>query len=183
MTQFWKGGLIVFFGLMLFVLMTSKGIEPGVLVIEPRAVHKSLVAAVGQDVTLDCDVDQSINFEWEFNDVVYVLVYSNGFPLDNQGEQFKGRASEGDKWDLNIGKVPVKISSLQKSDAGMYRCHVMNGKLPKEICSITLNVIAAGVEELRAKDRTTKGQSCKTIGDTVLTLVLATSTLLHFLHY
>lgn len=148
--------------------------------IKKPGVSKTLDAAVGQDVTLECDIDQSKNFEWQFNATVYVLVYSYGHPYDNQGEQFKGRASEGNKWDLKKGKVPVKISSLKKSDAGIYRCHVMIENLPKEICSITLNVAAAGVEEQRFKDRTATGQSCKTIGDTVLILVLATSTFLHY---
>lgn len=185
MTQFWKSGLFGLIGLILLFLMSSKGIEPGGVSNKVQTQD----AAKGEDVTLDCHVGSDLigsikSVEWRFNGEVNVLVYkSKGFSLDDQGAHFTGRASAGDSWDFDKGNLPLKIKSLQKSDAGIYSCSVSTGEDPKGIISIKLNVNEAGVEEPRVKDRTATGQSCKTIGDTVLTLLLATSTLLNFLHY
>ncbi|KAK5875469.1 hypothetical protein CesoFtcFv8_026551 [Champsocephalus esox] len=162
--------------------MSSKG------GIEPGGVSKTQDAAKGEDVTLDCHVGSDLivsikSVEWRFNGEDNVLVYkSRDFSLDDQGAHFRGRASGGDSWDLDKGNLPVNIKSLQESDAGIYSCSVSTGEDPKEIISIQLKVNKAGVEEPRVKDRTATGHSCSTIGDTVLTVLLATSTLLHFLH-
>ncbi|KAI9524480.1 hypothetical protein NQZ68_018163 [Dissostichus eleginoides] len=146
-------------------------------------------AAVGEDVTLDCHVGSDLivsikSVEWRFNHGVNVLVYrSKDFSLDDQGKQFRGRASGGDSWDFHRGKLPVKIKPLQESDAGIYSCYVSTGEDPKEFLSIKLNVNEAGDKDKQAKDQTVseepEQQSCHT--DTVFTLVWPTSTLLTLL--
>ncbi|KAI3375795.1 hypothetical protein L3Q82_003745 [Scortum barcoo] len=86
-------------------------------------------ATVGEDVTLDChlkfprDVTDKL-FEWKFGSQ-HVLVYrSRGFSPDDQAAQFKDRAHPDSSIDLTIGKLPVKISSVQTNDAGTYSCSV-----------------------------------------------------------
>lgn len=162
MTQFWKRGLFRLIGLILLFLMTSKGIEPGV-----SNNLQTQDAAVGEDVTLDCHVGPYlINFiktvEWKFNDEVNVLVYkSKDFSRNDQEAHFRDRASKGDSWDFKTGELPVKIKSLQESDAGIYCCSVstLTGEDPKEIISIKLNVNEAVDKEKQAKDQTMKSQS------------------------
>ncbi|XP_051237124.1 uncharacterized protein LOC127352627 [Dicentrarchus labrax] len=88
-----------------------------------------VVAAVGEDVTLDCHLKLRRNVthktvEWTFNESELVLVYrSRGFSA-NQAERFKGRASLDSSGSLSEGKLPVKISSVGKTDAGTYSCSV-----------------------------------------------------------
>ncbi|KAL3050969.1 hypothetical protein OYC64_001281 [Pagothenia borchgrevinki] len=167
MTQFWKGGLIVFFGLMLFVLMTSKGTKPG-------GVSKTQDAGKGKDVTLDCQVESDLivfikSVEWRFNDKVNVLVYkSKGFSHADQDEKFRGRAYGGKSWNFNKGNLPLKIKVLQESDAGIYSCSVSTGEDPKKIISIKLNVEAVNKDQ-QAQDQTTKNQSS---GPVILILCL-----------
>ncbi|KAK1889860.1 Butyrophilin subfamily 2 member A2 [Dissostichus eleginoides] len=124
-------------------------------------------AAVGEDVTLDCHVGSDLissikSVEWRFNHGVNVLVYrSKDFSLDDQGKQFRGRASGGDSWDFKTGKLPVKIKPLQESDAGIYSCYVSTGKDPKEFLSIKLNVNEAGDKDKQAKDQTVREETKK----------------------
>lgn len=103
-----------------------------------------LVRAVGEDVTLDCRFEPqhdvtSEPFEWKFNKFDHVLVYrSRGFSDDDQAEQFSGRASLESSGDLTKGNLPLKISSVKKTDAGIYSCSVGRGK-QQISCSIELN--------------------------------------------
>ncbi|XP_035530984.1 uncharacterized protein LOC118337926 [Morone saxatilis] len=104
--------------------------ERALLTCQPSPV----VAAVGEDVTLDChlklrrDVTRK-TVEWILNKTDFVLVYRNrGFSPADQGERFKGRASPDSSVNLSEGKLPVKISSVGKTDAGAYSCSVGTGR-------------------------------------------------------
>ncbi|KAI4800476.1 hypothetical protein KUCAC02_009700 [Chaenocephalus aceratus] len=132
--------------------MTSKaGIEPGGVSNKVQTQD----AAKGEDVTLDCHVGSDLIgsiklVEWRFNGEVNVLVYkSKDFSLDDQGAHFRGRASKGHNWNVDKGNLPLKIKTLQESDAGIYNCSVSTGEDPKGIISIKLNVNEGDGPELQ----------------------------------
>ncbi|XP_063757240.1 uncharacterized protein LOC134876224 isoform X2 [Eleginops maclovinus] len=168
----WRNIQIGLIGLLVILMIKSKGTEPGVVQ------FKTENRTVGENVTLDChneNLQEKIkSVEWKFNDEHYALVYKSGnFSPADQCKRFKGSASAGDSWDLRSWNLPLKISGLQKSDAGTYSCIVVMGE-PKKICSTKLYV---NDRETQVQPRTTSSHSSSTIG-VVLTLMLAMSTLL-----
>ncbi|KAI3375989.1 hypothetical protein L3Q82_016517 [Scortum barcoo] len=86
-------------------------------------------ATVGEDVTLDChfefprDVTDKL-FEWKFGSQRVLVYRSQNFSHVDQAAQFKDRAHPDSSFNLTIGKLPVKISSVQTNDAGTYSCFV-----------------------------------------------------------
>jgi len=99
---------------------------------------------VGEDVILNChlkppkDIRSLKYVQWDFNDENNIVVYRSGGFSEVLGDLFRGRVSH-DNWDLNKGKLPLKISAVQKSDAGSYTCRV--GIKEKQInCNIELTI-------------------------------------------
>ncbi|XP_037615103.1 uncharacterized protein LOC119481865 isoform X3 [Sebastes umbrosus] len=184
----WKTGPT---GLILFLLMnTATGPDHRDDCKKTKLIcPKSHEAAVGEAVTLDCHVeyqcdvkDQSI--VWKFNNNDQVLVYkTRSFSSDDQADRFKGRASEDSSWKPTEGKLAVKISPVEITDAGTYNCSVGTGS-SKISCSTKLNikqqVKKEGMEGKQAQGNTKTSQSQKSIPDAMVILVLAISALLYF---
>nr|XP_040038718.1 uncharacterized protein LOC120822841 isoform X2 [Gasterosteus aculeatus aculeatus] len=128
--------------------------------------NEPLSKEVGDNVTLEChhatglDVtNQSVY--WQFNSSIHVLVFkSGGFSPDDQGEQFKGRASEDSSWNPAEGKLSVKISSIERADAGTYTCSVGKKKMS---CSTELSIGA--LDGARSPDPDDPGHHLKNKGN------------------
>lgn len=169
----WKIGLSLI-GLLIVFLLINAATENSLLICRPTQ-----EAAVGDDVTLDFHFEpqhdvKSTLVEWKFNNISLVLVYkSRGFSTNDQAIQFKDRASLDSSGDLAKGKLPVKISSVSKSDAGTYSCFVGKGK--KQISNSIKLII--GVDAGRQLMNEAQKQS-----DTTYALVLVTSTFLYLLY-
>ncbi|XP_045929049.1 butyrophilin subfamily 2 member A2-like isoform X2 [Micropterus dolomieu] len=134
-------------------------------------------AAVGDNVTLDFhlkperDVTREL-VEWRFRSSALVLVYrSQDFSPNNQEKQFSGRASLDDSGDLSKGKLPVKILSVSKEDAGIYSCSI--GKREDKV-SNSMELIISDA------DRQVKNKSQK-LNVTSFGVGLVTSTFLYSL--
>lgn len=134
-------------------------------------------AAVGDNVTLDFhlkperDVTREL-VEWRFRSSALVLLYrSQDFSPNNQEKQFSGRASLDDSGDLSKGKLPVKILSVSKEDAGIYSCSI--GKREDKV-SNSMELIISDA------DRQVKNKSQK-LNVTSFGVGLVTSTFLYSL--
>ncbi|XP_037615102.1 basement membrane-specific heparan sulfate proteoglycan core protein-like isoform X2 [Sebastes umbrosus] len=160
-----KIGLIGLTGLILFLLInTAKGQEHGdeckyIQLICPES-HD---AAVGEAVTLDCHFESQCDVQdksivWMFNNNDQVLVYkSRNFSPTDQADRFKGRASEDSSWKPTEGKLAVKISPVEITDAGTYTCSVGTGG-SKISCSTKLNI-----KQLEEKGKEGKQAQGKTV--------------------
>ncbi|XP_077962201.1 V-set domain containing T-cell activation inhibitor 1-like isoform X2 [Gasterosteus aculeatus] len=128
-------GLVVLLALCLLITPAEDG--------NHAFISKRLLSKVGDNVTLECYHAPGLNVTdpsvyWKFNNSIPVLVFrSRGFSPDDQGEQFKGRASADSSWNPAEGNLSVKISSIERADAGTYTCFVGKKKMP---CSTELSI-------------------------------------------
>lgn len=100
-------------------------------------------AAVSEDATLLCRLDPQLDatnmtVEWSngrFNRSVYLHPDTED---TRRREHLRGRASL-DHEQLTEGNLSLKLSAVQLSDAGTYRCSVSTGKLQGS-CYVSLTV-------------------------------------------
>lgn len=93
-----------------------------------RCPSRPVEAAVGEDVTLQCHLQASMNMtnvtvEWHhehLNQTVHLHRGAKDRPSE-QGEDFRGRTALFDEG-LAEGNLSLKLSSVRPSDTGRYRC-------------------------------------------------------------
>ncbi|XP_071988385.1 V-set domain-containing T-cell activation inhibitor 1-like isoform X1 [Engystomops pustulosus] len=91
------------------------------------------VGQIGEDVVLGCtftpDVKQYNNIVWRKADAPGIVYkYENGkVSLSEQSAEFKGRTALFLN-QVSAGNASLKISNVQISDRGVYRCSITNAK-------------------------------------------------------
>ncbi|XP_071379921.1 myelin-oligodendrocyte glycoprotein-like [Centroberyx affinis] len=132
-----KVGLIV-----LTVLNVTHGADKRFMVICSSPIE----AQVGHDVILPCHLEPQLDVttktvEWSrgsMKSIVHSCRNGKDY-LDDQMEQFKGRTSLCYE-QLSRGNLSLKLSSVNQSDAGEYKCFVPKLEHKDNTGNVTLNV-------------------------------------------
>uniref|UniRef100_A0A8C4GUG7 Ig-like domain-containing protein n=1 Tax=Dicentrarchus labrax TaxID=13489 RepID=A0A8C4GUG7_DICLA len=122
------------FGFLLFVLHSLPGTTGHSVVVN---ISQPIVAIVGEDTILPCHLDPAVDpasttLEWSRPDQGHRFVHvrhEGEDALTDQNPSYKGRTSVSNNT-LKQGDVSLKLSRVELSDNGTYRCYIP--KLNKE---------------------------------------------------
>ncbi|XP_078137919.1 butyrophilin-like protein 2 [Centroberyx gerrardi] len=143
-----KVGLIV-----LIILNVTHGAENPKVIGHPKPIE----AVVGDDVILPCHLKPpsdvtNLTVEWKVNGSVVHVYRHGGDSHDIQDKRFENRTSLLPE-EMTKGNISLKLSSVQLSDTGHYKCFVPHWRDKKGLVDLTVVLKVTEHKSNRTEDR------------------------------